>query len=82
MEYPDNRDSNCLVCRWIRAGKDVETLGTVAAFNDGYPVTDGHLLITPLRHTIDWFSMTNQEQRDSESLIRDLVERIRSRDPF
>ena len=40
-EYPDNSNSSCLFCRWIRAGRAVETLGSVAAFNDGYPVTDG-----------------------------------------
>lgn len=82
MEFPDNSDSSCLFCRWIRAGKLVETLGTVAAFNDGYPVTDGHLLIAPLRHAADWLSMTNQEVRDSETLIRALAERIRQGDPL
>lgn len=81
-EYPDNSGSSCLFCRWIREGKAVETLGTVAAFNDGYPVTDGHLLIAPLRHTADWLSMTNPEIRDSEFLVRALVEKIRQRDPL
>lgn len=82
MEYPDNSDLSCLFCRWIREGTAVETLGTVAAFNDGYPVTDGHLLIAPLRHTADWLSLTNPEIRDSETLIRALVEKIRQRDPL
>ncbi len=59
----------------------VETLGSVAAFNDGHPVTDGHLLIVPLRHTADWLSMTHPEICDSETLIRTLVEKIRRRDP-
>ena len=79
-EHPENSDSNCLFCQWIRAGKAVETLGTVTAFNDGYPVTADHLLIVPLRPTADWFSMTNREIRDSDTLIRALVERIRPRD--
>ena len=58
----------------------METLGTVAAFEDGYPVTKGHLLIVPLRHTVDWFSMTAQEIRDSEALIRTLSEKISKND--
>ena len=74
-------DPNCLFRRWIRAGKVVEPLGTVAAFEDGYPVTEGHLLIVPLRHTVDWFSMTAQEIRDSETLIRTLSEKISKSDP-
>ena len=45
MSSQGDLDLNCLFCRWIRAGKAVETLGTVAAFEDGYPVTEGHLLI-------------------------------------
>ena len=49
----------------------------MAAFKDGYPVTEGHLLIVPLRHTADWLSMTAQEIRDSEVLIRNLIEKFR-----
>jgi diadenosine tetraphosphate (Ap4A) HIT family hydrolase len=80
IECLDNLDSNCLFCRWIREGTAIETFGTVAAFTDGFPVTDGHLLIAPLRHAEDWLSMTSQEIRDSETLIRALVEKIRRRD--
>ena len=81
MKNQSNLNPNCLFCRWIRAGKAVETLSTVAAFSDGYPVTEGHLLILPLRHTSDGFSMTKQEIRDSEALIRTLCERIKKGDP-
>lgn len=79
----EENESNpdCLFCRWIREGTVVERVGTVAAVNDGFPVTDGHLLIVPLRHTPDWFSMTDQEHADSRALIRRLAERIRKTDP-
>ncbi len=79
--HQDHHDPDCLFCRWIRAGQPAAQFGTVAAFNDGNPVTDGHLLIVPLRHTPDWLSMTEQEVRDSEALIRTLAVRIRQRDP-
>jgi len=81
MECPGDGHASCLFCRWIRAGMAVETFDTVAAFNDGFPVAAGHLLIVPLRHTADWLSMTPREISDSETLIRTLVERIRFRDP-
>ncbi|MEA3232598.1 MAG: HIT family protein [Thermodesulfobacteriota bacterium] len=73
-------DHNCLFCQWIAEREPVETMGTVAAFNDGYPVTEGHLLIVPLRHTTDGFSMTEQELRDSEALLRTLSEKISKSD--
>lgn len=44
--------------------------GSVFAIKDGFPVSDGHLLIIPKRHTQDFFSMTEQECRDAEALIR------------
>jgi len=45
-----------------------------------YPVTKGHPLIVPLRHTTDGFFMTAQEIRDSEALIRTLSEKISNSD--
>ncbi len=81
MSVQGDLDQNCLFCRWIGSSKAVETIGTVAAFNDGYPVTKGHLLIVPLRHTVDWFSMTAQEIRDSEALVRTISEKISKSDP-
>ena len=59
----------------------METHGTVAAFNDRFPVTEGHLLIVPLRHIADGFSMTEREIRGSEALTRILSEKIRTSDP-
>lgn len=43
MEHRDDLDPGCLFCRWIREGKGIAALGTVAVFEDGHPVTDGHL---------------------------------------
>ena len=80
MEKQDSLDQNCLFCQWVAEHNPVEILGTVAAFNDGYPVTKGHLLILPLRHTIDGFSMTEQELRDSGQLIRILTDKIKITD--
>ncbi len=76
-----HREADCLFCRWIREGRVVDRLGMVAAVNDGFPVTDGHLLIVPLRHTPDWFTLTDEEIADSRDLIRRLADRIRENDP-
>ena len=55
--------------------------GTVFAIEDRYPVTPGHLLIIPLRHTPDYFSMTPRERRDAEDLIKRLRDKITGSDP-
>ena len=74
-------DNDCLFCRWIRAGREVARIGSVVAFKDGYPVSDGHVLIVPVRHVSDCLSMTRDEIRDSETLIRSLTTTIRQNDP-
>ena len=67
---PQNGSSPaCLFCRWIRNGQAVETFGGMAAFEDGHPVTEGHLLLVPLRHTPDWFTMTDRELRDADAAV-------------
>jgi diadenosine tetraphosphate (Ap4A) HIT family hydrolase len=82
LKMPQNGSSReCLFCRWIREGKAVEIFGAMAAFPDGHPVTEGHLLLVPLRHTPDWFAMTDRELRDADALIRIVAGRIRKEDP-
>ncbi|MCG8519614.1 MAG: HIT domain-containing protein [Pseudomonadales bacterium] len=36
---------------------------------DGFPVSEGHLLIVPNRHAADWFDLTVAEQRAIMELI-------------
>jgi diadenosine tetraphosphate (Ap4A) HIT family hydrolase len=76
-----DQESDCLFCRWVRTGRALARRGSVVAFKDGYPVTDGHLLILPVRHVSDCLSMTRDEIRDSEVLIRSLTATIRQNDP-
>jgi ATP adenylyltransferase len=54
--------------------------GTVVAIPDRNPVTKGHTLIIPIRHTQDFFSMTAQERTDAENLIRYLRNKTKRKD--
>jgi ATP adenylyltransferase len=76
---PDN-DPECRFCHDKVKSRVVEECGTVWAIRDGYPVTDGHHLILPKRHTPDWFSMTETERRDADALIRILKTRLSETD--
>ena len=69
VKLKSNAEKGCLFCRWIQEKEAVEILGSVAAFEDGYPVTDGHLLIVPLRHAPDWFALSDQELRDIDGVL-------------
>jgi ATP adenylyltransferase len=76
---PDN-DPECRFCHDKVLSRVVEENGTVWAIKDGYPVSNGHHLILPKRHTPDWFSMTETERRDADSLIRMIQKRLSESD--
>jgi ATP adenylyltransferase len=76
---PDN-DPECRFCHHKVLSRVVEEYETVWAIKDGYPVSDGHHLILPKRHTPDWFSMTENERRDADALIRILKTRLSETD--
>jgi len=50
--------------------------GTVFAIEDLYPVTQGHLLVVPHRHTLDYFSMTDEERFDAQLMLIALRDQI------
>lgn len=72
---------NCPFCKTGIESIILERLETVIAIKDKNPVTKGHVLIIPIRHTEDFFSMTFEEKRDADNLIRILRNKIKKSDP-
>jgi ATP adenylyltransferase len=72
------KDSNCPFCNGVKL---VSKNNSVFAMKDNYPVTKGHHLIIPFRHTDDYFSMTKRERDDATELIRVLKKKLESKDP-
>jgi len=58
----------------------IEEYDSVWAIKDRFPVTEGHHLIIPKRHTTDWFSMTDHEHHHAKSLIRIIKNRLADSD--
>ena len=75
-----DRQQGCPFCEESLAERIVEENGTVLALEDGYPVTPGHKLIIPRRHTPSWFTMTELERQHADELIRVLRKRLMSAD--
>lgn len=71
----------CPFCDPERIEGKVAENGIVFALEDMFPVTPGHMLIIPYRHTTDYFTMTSQEIQDVEGLVRHLRDKITSEDP-
>ena len=73
-------DPDCVFCQPDVMSRAIEKNGSVFAIEDKYPVTPGHSLVIPIRHTHDWFSMTEGERLDADQLMRVLQARIRRGD--
>jgi diadenosine tetraphosphate (Ap4A) HIT family hydrolase len=66
----------CTFCSEEVKSRILMKQGTVYVIEDLYPVTHGHLLIIPFRHTLDYFSMTDEERFDSQQTLMALREQI------
>ena len=64
----------------IRSGI-VDELNSMVAIYDKNPVSEGHLLIIPKRHCLDYFEMTEEEQVDANNLLKTLRIKIAGSDP-
>jgi diadenosine tetraphosphate (Ap4A) HIT family hydrolase len=74
-------DRECPFCGETGIGRAITTLRTVYAISDQYPVTEGHSLIIPFRHTPDFFAMNSDERSDAFELVERLREKLLSDDP-
>jgi ATP adenylyltransferase len=73
---PPSADPTYVFCQSATISKAVERNGSVFAIQDKYPVTPGHLQVIPIRHTQDFFSLTELERQDADQLLRLLQGRI------
>ena len=73
-------DSNCRFCPGNIKDRIVEEWNLVLAFEDRFPVSEGHLLIVPKRHSPNWFSMNEDERREADVLLRALKTRLEESD--
>ncbi len=74
-------EENCRFCAADIKYRIAAEYQSVWAMADRFPVSAGHHLIIPKRHTPDWFSMTETECRDAEQLLRMLKEKLHASDP-
>ena len=66
----------CTFCSEEVKSRILMEQGTVYVIEDLYPVTHGHLLVIPFRHTLDYFTMTDEERLDAQKVLIALREQI------
>lgn len=77
---PPSADPTCMFCKSAIISQAVGRNGSVFAIRDKNPVTPGHLLVMPIRHTQDFFSLTESERNDANQLLLLLQGKIKAED--
>ena len=67
MTSNSREDKLCPFCQSLEV---VAEHNSVFAIKDNYPVTKGHHLIIPFRHTENYFLMNDQEREDTTALLK------------
>ena len=78
MTSNSGEDKLCPFCQSLEV---VAEHNSVFAIKDNYPVTKGHHLIIPFRHTENYFSMNDQEREDTTALLKALKPKLEEKDP-
>jgi ATP adenylyltransferase len=78
--YLTQKKEGCVFCSEDIRSRIVTTNGSVFAIEDKFPVTPGHMLIIPFRHTEDYFTLTSQERQHAEELLCTLKNKIQEDD--
>ena len=82
-EKRESRGDGCLFCRWQHTDvKDVLLENDKAyAVYDGYPVTQGHVLVIPKRHVTSYFDLERNEIKESHRLLLGMRSKLDREDP-
>ncbi|MFO8083173.1 MAG: HIT family protein [Desulfobacterales bacterium] len=77
---PEN-EWECIFCCDKIKDRIVEGTDTFYAVKDGYPVTEGHLLVIPKRHVAEYFELSDAERREADNFMKCLYRNMVKNDP-
>lgn len=79
IDYTSKVDG-CLFCEAYSDRKLIEENTLAYAIRDGYPVTEGHTLVIPKRHVLDYFGLSTAEVSATNQLLHTVKAQLCSRD--
>jgi ATP adenylyltransferase len=69
-------EPECPFCRLRKDGRVIAGNGGAYAIYDSFPVTEGHILIIPVRHFPNFFEITASERRAVFDLLGEMREKL------
>lgn len=65
------KDQNCIFCNTLKERSIAES-ELCFAIRDGFPVSEGHMLIIPKRHVADYFDLTEEEILAMQLMMKEI----------
>ena len=69
-------EPECPFCTLLKDGRVIAGNDGAYAIYDRFPVTEGHMLIIPVRHFADFFDITARERRAVFDLLGEMRENL------
>ena len=79
IEQNNSNIHSCIFCS-IPPERVVGSNALAYAVNDGFPVTEGHALVIPKRHVVDFFGLSDEEVIACNQLLKELRTTILTQD--
>ncbi|MBD2496174.1 HIT family protein [Nostoc sp. FACHB-280] len=76
--YQRNSSNNCIFCNPYKNLKLLTESATAYAIFDGYPVSRGHVLVIPKRHTSNYFELPFKEQSACWLMVNKVQELLKT----
>ena len=73
--------SECIFCYDNVKHRIIEETDMFYAVKDGFPVTEGHLLVILKRHVAEYFDLSDEERRDADNFMKYLYRNMIKSDP-
>jgi ATP adenylyltransferase len=75
----DDRKDDCIFCS-LEASRIMSKNTLALAFEDKYPVTEGHMLVSPVRHVQSYFELGSGEHKACFNLLEEMKLHIAKKD--
>jgi len=68
--HKKDTNKDCPFCSLVRDGRVLASNGEAYAIYDKFPITEGHMLVLPVRHFADFFETSDSEHEAVFDLIK------------
>ena len=74
--HKKDTNTDCPFCQVLRDSRVIASNGVAYAIYDKFPVTEGHMLVIPVRHFADFFEISDSEHEAVFDLMKAMQKKL------